>query len=151
MTMGPVPIPAIDRLMRRVVVDSSGCWLAPTAKGDRGYSFISTRVGGRKVRRECSHRVAFEWARGRIPSGLCLDHLCRQRNCVNPWHLRAVTTRENVLAKGSESIPKQNIEKTHCKWGHEFTHENTIAWGEHRSCRECSRRRSREWKRRAAR
>lgn len=48
-----------------------------------------------------AHRVAYEHWIGPIPPGLVIDHLCRMRPCVNPYHLRAVTSRENTLAPGS--------------------------------------------------
>lgn len=45
---------------------------------------------------ELAHRVAYEAARGSIPEGMVIDHLCRVRNCVKPDHLEAVTQRENI-------------------------------------------------------
>lgn len=63
-------------------------------KGSRnwgGYGQIS--VGGRQQR---VHRVAYELAKGPIPEGLEIDHLCRVRDCINPDHLEAVTHQENI-------------------------------------------------------
>lgn len=42
-----------------------------------------------------AHRWAYEFIRGEIPDGLQLDHLCRNRACVNPWHVEPVTARVN--------------------------------------------------------
>jgi hypothetical protein len=80
--------------------------------------------------------VAYELAIGPIPEGLTIDHLCRNRGCVNPAHLEAVTNRTNLLR--GDGIAALNARKTHCKRGHEFTPENTYVWREGtRACRAC--------------
>ncbi|MGO3650436.1 HNH endonuclease signature motif containing protein [Agrococcus casei] len=84
-----------------------------------------------------AHRFAYADSRGAIPEGLEIDHLCRNRSCVNPKHLEAVSKREN-LARGY-AVPAINARKTHCKRGHEFTAENTYRWGSSRICRACKR------------
>ena len=81
------------------------------------------------------HRVMYEAIKGKIPKGLVLDHLCRNRACVNVDHLEAVTDRVN-LSRGF-GASALNARKTHCKRGHEFTPENTNPWRGHRSCRLC--------------
>lgn len=86
-----------------------------------------------------AHRWAYEQARGPIPDGLVLDHVCRQTRCVNPDHLEPVTNRTNVLRGiGPSAI---NARKIHCKRGHLLTPENTcktsrspLARG---ACRQC--------------
>jgi hypothetical protein len=91
-----------------------------------------------------AHRWAYEFLRAEIPEGLHIDHLCRNRACVNPWHLEPVTNRVNGLR--GESVAAQHARKTHCIRGHEFTTENTypIKNGKGRGCRECSRIKDRE-------
>lgn len=84
-----------------------------------------------------ANRWAFEQAGGVIGSGMHLDHLCRTRNCVNPKHLEPVTPGENVL-RSPITITSQNLQKTHCVNGHEFTSENTyIRRSGGRECRAC--------------
>ncbi|QZE10899.1 hypothetical protein SEA_CHISANAKITSUNE_112 [Gordonia phage ChisanaKitsune] len=66
--------------------------------------------------------------------------------CVNPWHVRPVTQKENVL-RSEIAIAAVNARKTHCDHGHEFTPENTYEYRGKRHCRVCQRKRSREYKR----
>lgn len=81
-----------------------------------------------------AHRVAFEQLRGSIPDGLHIDHLCRNRLCVNPWHLEPVTNRENVRRGMSGEL------KTECANGHPYTPANVyLHQGRHRQCRVCGR------------
>jgi hypothetical protein len=91
-----------------------------------------------KYRREYAHRVAYSRAKGPIPAGFHIDHLCRNRLCVNPDHLEAVDPKTNILR--GVGAPAQNALKTHCVRGHEFTPGNThlspAGW---RICRICQR------------
>ena len=74
------------------VVKSDDCWEWAGAHDNHGYSKTSF-----EYRDMAAHRVAYELVVGPIPEGLTIDHLCRNRGCVNPAHLEPVTQRENTL------------------------------------------------------
>lgn len=109
-----------ERLMEKVVVSDDGCWEWTGQTNGRGYGVIWTM---RHQNKEYVHRLSYEFVHGPIPAGLEIDHLCRNRGCVNPAHLEAVTRRVNQLR--GYSVSGRNARKTHCPKGHEFTPENT--------------------------
>ena len=99
-----------------------------------------------KKRVMLAHRAAYIEIYGEASvAGLVVDHLCRNRKCVNVQHLEPVTGPVNV-ARG-EGPTAVNARKTHCIYGHEFTPENTKDNQGKRKCRECHKRISREWAR----
>jgi hypothetical protein len=111
-------------------VDKSGsCWLWLAGKGSHGYGMFDAGYG-----MTCAHRVAYELVIGDIPAGLELDHLCRNRVCVNPSHLEPVTSQENTR-RGDAG--KNNAVKTHCPAGHEYNQANTYVYKNRRNCRRC--------------
>ncbi len=135
---GPPPRPAADRVLEKCSEDANGCWLFNGARNHRGYGQVG--VNGRT---RSAHRVTYEALRAEIPDGLHLDHLCRVRHCVNPWHLEPVTNAVN------KERSRGHVELLHptCSEGHPWSPENTYrAPSGLRHCRECARRRGREYK-----
>ncbi len=118
-------------------LEPGACWEWTAHLMPNGYGRL--RSNGRQV---YAHRLAYELLVGPIPKGLHIDHLCRNRACVNPAHLEPVTCRENAM-RGVGFAPLQ-VQRTHCPKGHEYTKENTyVSKRGCRSCRECQCLRSR--------
>jgi len=116
---------AVDERFWRQVQggDVRTCWLWTGRPANAGYGKF---VDGRKWHQ--AHRYAFECLIAEIPDGLELDHLCRNRACVNPWHMEPVphyvnTRRAQLGERISES--RSHPVETHCANGHLRTEANT--------------------------
>lgn len=97
----------------------SECWDWIGALTAAGYGTIEINY-----RQTSAHKWVYALCSGFWPDKkLNLDHLCRNRHCVNPRHLELVTFRTNILR--GIGIAAENTVKTHCINGHEFTPENT--------------------------
>jgi len=147
--IGPKPKDVRYRLLASVLVnDETGCWEWQAAKA-HGYGSIgigSSYDGTRRIAR--AHRVAYEEYRGLIPEGLQLDHLCRNKGCVNPFHLEIVTARENTLR--GDGPTARNARRTHCPHGHELAGSNIIWRGPDRRYRRCRACEERRWRSRTS-
>jgi hypothetical protein len=132
--------PLADRIRKFTRIDADGCWRWIGRINRDGYGHMGVRRDG-KQHTVMAHRISYELAKGPIASGLHLDHLCRNRACVNPDHLEAVTCRENAL-RSPVTRASINAIKTHCPQGHPYDEENAYTWRGTRYCRACARRRT---------
>lgn len=106
--------PLIARLMSRTRL-THDCWHWTGYLSDKGYPKLGNRS---------AHRLMYEQLVGAVPPGLTLDHLCRNRACVNPAHLEPVTNHENVIrGKGPSAI---NSRKRFCSRGHALSRPDVI-------------------------
>lgn len=147
-----------DRVVLLDCGHGSDCWLWGRSTRD-GYGRAA--LAGRTYQ---AHRISYEAFVGPIPDGLEIDHLCCVTNCVNPEHLEAVSREENHLRKvvrrgyvvggrarlerATRGPRKPAVLQTHCRYGHEYTLENTKfsvnqRGYPYRACRECLRKNSR--------
>lgn len=102
-----------------------------------GYAFMYYPPKRKAIK---AHRAAWMLANGPVPEGMVLDHICRDRACINLEHLRVVTQQENIMA-GLHNIDN----RSHCNQGHPFIKENImVRKNGKRECAECNRVRARE-------
>jgi hypothetical protein len=141
-------IPLAERFWRHVNKDGpipeqrpelGPCWSWTGTIMEIGYGML-----GFERKHLLAHRISYQLNVGEIPSELELDHLCRNRGCVNPTHLEAVTRLTNFLRGDHPSAVAFRVGS--CKNGHERTAENTIVRPDgRRECRVCRDATKRRW------
>jgi hypothetical protein len=136
----------------RVYMDpNSGCWIWLQALNPQGYAIC--RLG----KETKAHRAAYRSFRGDIPDGRELHHVCRNKACVNPDHLKALTDAEHAAEEGWKY--QKFAAKEFCKNGHPRNPENLYVAPKsdrggnkmRRDCKVCGRIRTAKYKARIKR
>ena len=137
------------RFWERVSEQADGCW-AWTGHTNNGYGRVT-----RYFRNFYAHRYSLLQHGIEVPADREVDHLCRNRRCVNPSHLEIVTTSVNIVRslpyKDTGRLGRWHLAKTHCPQGHPYGGDNLyIRTDGGRECRTCRRAHVRRFKERQA-
>jgi hypothetical protein len=136
----------LERFEAKYTVQPNGCWQWTAGKSWKGYGRF--RLNGKQPQ---AHRVAYRLYRGPVPDDLVIDHLCRNRLCVNPDHMEITTNRVNCCRGESPTIVSWREDR--CIRGHPFDDANTIVSVRpsgtiKRRCRTCKNEQARRYNRR---
>ena len=134
--MTALPIPLMTEAERQrflaKVHKTDACWIWRGAISGSGYGAFYLR--GKMYQ---AHRVSVRADGYSVPTWGVIDHLCRNRKCVNPEHLRTVLRGTNIF-ENSEALACINSQKTHCPKGHPYSGENLVSrLSGRRGCRIC--------------
>lgn len=129
---------AVKQLFRRFfdkIERVGGCWIWLGSTNKDGYGLFHL-LG----KMQSAHRVSYELHIGDIPEGMEIDHICRERSCVNPAHLEPVSRQEN--------LDRMILAKTHCINGHDYKESSFIHLKGFRECSICAKKKKLAWQRR---
>jgi len=132
-----------ERLENKIIPEpNSGCWLWIGACGKYGHGQLTWPGHSRSA-----HRAVYEFLNGPVAPELDMDHFwCNNPSCVNPEHVRPVSSQENTL-RSNKTIAGKFLARDCCAQGHPFDEANTIYENRSRArvCRTCKDRAIRAW------
>lgn len=130
----------LERVLQKINIDDKGCWNWTGYLDQSGYAVYRFKEGSSRVA-----RWLYEKTVAPIPKPLTIDHVCRNRACINPKHMEPVTMRENLMR--GDSFSGINHRKTVCVHGHEYSESNTgKAKAGGRFCKTCQRDRAKRYR-----
>ena len=120
------------------------CWLWTGSNIRKGYGRFSLYLDGNNTRTlVTAHRVSFVLSGQDILGGMVLDHICKNKLCINPRHLRLVTQLENIMA--GNGIAKKYAARSECSKGHPLSGSNLMVRQDSgRRCRICRNKQNRD-------
>lgn len=136
----PVPERVALRAITNMDIREDGCWISRYSVASHGYAQVGWAVpkderrGRSRNNMVLAHRAAWTHVNGQVPLGMTLDHVCKERRCVNPDHLRLLPNYENARRVDGEDWPLG-----FCKRGHPNSElaEYPRRGGTVRECRIC--------------
>lgn len=136
-----------NRFLSKITFNyQNNCWEWVGRLSVYGYGMFDSRTIHKSKRIWMAHRISYALFRNlELMEDNVLDHLCRNRKCVNPEHLEIVSRRENVIR--GNTIARKHMLTTHCPKGHEYTMDNLLKANLRRGqrcCRECNRLKAKE-------
>lgn len=115
---GPSPDKSDEARFQEKFEITDSCWVWKAYRNQGGYGSFSV-----KGRMRLAHRVSFEMFKGELEPSDIIDHICRNRSCVNPEHLRVVdrsgnAQNHNGKANGVTKSGVRNVwwDKASDKW-----------------------------------
>lgn len=124
----PIDNAVLSILKKIAICDDDECWIWMGATHGNGYSRME-----RDGRQQSIHIIMFELFVERITDGNVIHHLCNNKLCCNPSHLKQVTHSENISISRKQKTESIN----HCECGHQYTKDNLLKCNTHRRCKTC--------------
>ena len=126
-----------QKIIKHISLDAkTKCWNWTGVPNKDGYGRLT--LNNKDERKDwLAHRYVYTYYIGKIKDNMTLDHLCRNRICVNPEHLEPVLIGVNLLR--GNTFQAKNSQKISCKRSHMFNNKNTYYHKGHRHCRTCRR------------
>lgn len=103
-------------IFNKNTIKTTTCWNWVGYIQNAGYGSMVTYKGN-----YLAHRWAFENFVRPIKPKMTIDHLCKNKICVNPKHMEEVTRAENIRRCGLQGVALKESQKTHCNNGHDYS------------------------------